>query len=118
MRASGELDRKALKRAERIVAGHPSSPPALSELARAYFEKARGIREKLVAMNPADRTEVMYLGALYARIASVLQALGDSEGSPAAYLQVIGIDERLVHGGPSQCVVPQASGNLSSFALA
>lgn len=64
------------------------------------FQKVRVIREKLVAENPRNREQRMFLSAAYARIGALQQALDNKEGSVAAYRQAIAEDEQLMREEP------------------
>jgi len=109
---------------ERMAAAQPASATVRGELASAYtvlgnvtgnnelpnlgdakgamelFQKVRIIRQKLVAEDPRNREQRLYLSAAYARIGALQQALDNKEGSVAAYGQAIGEDEQLIRAEP------------------
>jgi eukaryotic-like serine/threonine-protein kinase len=124
VKGSAAIDRRSVQFMEKLAAARPASRPVREALALAYsnlgsvtgnnempnlgdargalefFQKARDIREKLVAETPGGRESRMLLSEIYARIGSLQQALDDKEQSVKAFREAIALDEQLSREDP------------------
>jgi eukaryotic-like serine/threonine-protein kinase len=124
LKGGAENNRKAVALMENSVALKPTDARLRNDLANAYlllgdvlgnsdvpnlgdakgarelYGKAVVIRERLVAEDPSNRERRMWLGAAYARTASVLQALADKAGSVASWRQALETYDHLAREEP------------------